>query len=92
MAIRAHWYRWMEGNPGSDYTGHGYYVEFPDGFAFRYTIAKDRNERQVFRAKPNEKFDMYDPKTHMEVLLNPKQLEEIIKTLFTQLDDFDAQP
>jgi hypothetical protein len=91
MQIPAIRYKWIEGHPGSDYAGIGYYVDFPDGFAFRYVIDKDK-EKQVFRARHGEKFDMLDPKTYMEVKLNPQHLRDIVMTLFTQMDDFDEQP
>jgi hypothetical protein len=91
MSIDAIKYKWIEGSPGSTYTGTGWYVQFPDGFAFRYTIDK-KKKRDLFRAKPNEKFDMLDPDTYEEVTLTSAQLRDILITLFTQVEDFDTQP
>ena len=91
MLIPAVRYKWIEGPPGSDYTGIAYYVDFPDGFAFAYSIDKNK-KKQVFRSDHGREFDEYDPETVMQVKLNPQQLREIVMTLFTQKDDFDEQP
>jgi hypothetical protein len=90
MQIQAVRYKWIDGPPGSTYDGIGYYVSLSNGFAFRYTIAK-RGDKQVFRAKPDEKFDVYDQKNILKMVLNEKIMRDIFMTLFTQLDDFDEQ-